>query len=97
MARKRRKFSAEFKHRVAIEAVSERKTLSELAQEHDLHPNQIVQWKKVLQRDGRSLFQRAKSCSDTDDQQELIERLYQQIGQLQFELNWLKKKSGHGA
>ncbi len=52
MARKRRKFSAEFKHRVALEAVSERKTLTELAQDYDLHPNQIVQWKKVLQQDG---------------------------------------------
>ena len=96
MARKRRKFSAEFKHRVALEAVSERKTLTELAQDYDLHPNQIVQWKKVLQQDGQSLFQRKNKTTD-DDHSELIERLYQQIGQLQFELNWLKKKSGHGA
>jgi len=94
MGKKRRKFSASFKHKVATEALTERHTLSELAQKYDLHPNQIVSWKQVLQKEGQSLFEN-KRGPKTPDQSELISKLYEQIGQLQFELNWLKKKSGY--
>ena len=94
MGRKRRTFSAAFKYKVACEALTERNTLSELAQKYELHPNQIVTWKKVLQQDGQHLFEKQRGPK-TADQNELISRLYEQIGQLQFELNWLKKKSGY--
>lgn len=94
MGKKRRTFSASFKHKVAIEALTERCTLSELAQKYELHPNQIVQWKQVLQKEGQSLFDKSRG-PNTADQESLTSRLYEQIGQLQFELNWLKKKSGY--
>ncbi len=94
MGKKRRTFSAAFKHKVAFEAISERQTLSELAQKYELHPNQIVQWKQVLQKQGQSLFEKSRGPQKAD-QEELINRLYQQIGELQVELNWVKKKSGY--
>ena len=50
MGKKRRTFSAAFKHKVACEALAERQTLSELAQKYELHPNQIVQWKNFQSR-----------------------------------------------
>ncbi len=95
MGKKRRKFSAQFKHKVALEALAERQTLAELAQKYELHPNQIVQWKQVLLKEGQTLFDKPRGPK-TDDQSELIDRLYRQVGQLQVELDWLKKKSGHG-
>lgn len=94
MGRKRRTFSAAFKYKVACEALTERHTLSELAQKHELHPNQIVTWKKVLQKEGQQLFEKQRGPR-SEDQTALISKLYEQIGQLQFELNWLKKKSGY--
>ena len=94
MGRKRRTFSAAFKHKVAVEALTERYTLSELAQKHELHPNQIVKWKQVLQKEGQHLFEKPRGPK-SPDQGQLISQLYEQIGQLQFELNWLKKKSGY--
>lgn len=94
MGRKRRTFSASFKYKVAYEALTERSTLSELAQKYELHPNQIVTWKKVLQQEGQQLFEKQRGPK-SEEQNELISRLYEQIGQLQFELNWLKKKSGY--
>ncbi|MEM1214919.1 MAG: IS3 family transposase [Bacteroidota bacterium] len=91
MGRKRRTFSSSFKHKVAVEALTERHTLSELAQKYELHPNQIVKWKQVLQKEGQHLFEKSRGPK-SPDQEQLISRLYEQIGQLQFELNWLKKK-----
>ena len=86
MGKKRRTFSAAFKYKVATEALTERYTLSELAQKYELHPNQIVKWKQVLQKEGQSLFEKARGPQSADHA-ELISRLYEQIGQLQFELN----------
>ena len=91
MANKRRNFNAKFKAKVALEAMQERLTLSELAQKYDLHPNQISKWKKVLIEGSSFIFDKKRGpVSKTDKQKEAL--LYQQIGQLQFELDWLKKK-----
>jgi len=89
----RRRFSAEFKARVAREAVKEQKTLAELAAEFDVHPNQISQWKKQLVDALPCVFSE-RGNQDRKRQEELTDRLYRQIGQLQVELDWLKKKSG---
>ena len=91
--RQRRQFSAEFKARVVREALKEQKTLAELAAEHDVHPNQIAQWKKQLLDGLPGLFLRGGE-QDRQREEALKDRLYRQIGQLQVELDWLKKKVG---
>jgi len=93
MGRQRRRFSAEFKAKVALAALRNEKTTAELASEFDVHPNQISQWKKQLLDSLPEVFGRRRE-QDVQQQQELVERLYQQIGQLKVELDWLKKKSG---
>lgn len=93
MSRKRRTFTADFKAKLAIEAIREQHTLAELAAQHQVHPNQITQWKKQLMESLPEVFGRRREQS-AQDQQELTDRLYQQIGQLKVELDWVKKKSG---
>lgn len=91
MGRKRRNFSKEFKAKVALEALRERETLQELAKKYDLHPNQIVSWKKVIQGELPELFSRKKDkkIEDTESQ---IKSLYEEIGRLKMERDWIKKK-----
>ena len=92
MAAERKKFKADFKAKVAIEALKELKTINQLAQEFSLHPNQISQWKKELLTGAQQIFGlvKDKEKSKTDD---LVPKLYQEIGQLKVELDWLKKKA----
>ena len=91
MGKKRRSFSKEFKAKVALESLRERETLAELAKKYDLHPNQIISWKKHLQSEMGSLFSRKKDQNDKDLEGELA-RLYEEIGRLKMERDWLKKK-----
>ena len=91
--KQRRRFSAEFKARVAREALKEHKTIAELASEYEVHPNQITQWKKQLLEALPEVFSRRRE-SDRKAEEALKDRLYRQIGQLQVELDWLKKKVG---
>ena len=91
---KRRKFTSEFKAKVAIEAVKGQRTVNELAQEFEVHPNQIAIWKKQLLELASDVFSRGK---DLDAEQKAAEcdRLYRKVGKLQVEVDWLKKKTGH--
>jgi len=89
----KRHFSAEFKARVAREALKEQKTLSELAAEYEVHPSQIAQWKKQLLDALPDVFSRGGG-RDAKREEKLKDRLYRQIGQLQVEVDWLKKKVG---
>lgn len=91
MGRIRRTFSAQQKSQIALEAIRERKTLSEIAQQHDVHPTQINVWKKQATEGIITLFEQPPK-TQADDTEAKIALLYQQIGQLQFELDWLKKK-----
>ncbi len=91
MASKRRRFSAEFKAKVAIEALKGQRTVAELAGQHQVHPNQITQWKKQLLGAAEQVFS-VRQAADRQHQEELTARLYQQIGQMKVELDWLKKK-----
>src|ERR1700760_824328 len=92
----RRQFTAEFKAKIALEALKGQQTINEIASQHSLHPNQIVLWKKQLLAEAPNLFG-DKRVKQEQDQQQLTEHLYQQIGQLKVEVDWLKKKSGLGS
>jgi putative transposase len=96
MANKRRKFSGSFKAKVALAAIKGDRTMSELASEFGVHPNQIAKWKRQLLEGLPGIFSEGPR-DDLRQQQVLIDRLYQQIGQLKVELDWLKKKSGYDA
>ena len=92
--KKRNTFTKEFKARAALDAVKGQKTIGELATEYGVHPNQIGQWKKTLLKDSAELFSRSKDRALETHEAEK-ERLYQQIGKLQVELEWLKKTAGY--
>lgn len=91
MAGKRRRFSGQFKAKVAIEAIKGQRTAAELAGEYQVHPSQITTWKKQLLDAAEQVFSERQE-SDRQQQQELTERLYQQIGQMKVELDFLQKK-----
>ena len=89
----RRAHPPAFKAKVALEAIKEQKTIAEIASIYGIHPTQIAKWKrKVL--DGFELLFNNKIRSRDQEQEELIEALYKQIGQLKVESDFLKKKIG---
>ena len=92
MAKQRRRHSAEFKFKVALEAAKGQKTINELASELSLHPNQVSTWKQALLEAGESLF-RSSAGKQLREQEALQAELYEQIGRLNMELEWVKKKA----
>ena len=95
MTKKRRQYSAEFKFKAALEAAKGRKTISELASEMEVHPTQVSEWKGQLLADGSSRFQR-NGIGQQREHEALQADLYEQIGRLKMELEWLKKKVARG-
>ena len=91
MGRLRRKFAAATKARVALEAIKGLRSVTELAGAHQVHPGQITHWKKQLLDGAEQIFSEGRG-STKQDSEELIARLYQQIGQQKVELDWLQKK-----
>ena len=91
MKRKRRTFKADFKLKVILAALQERETLSELSQKYDLHPNQISKWKTDFLDNAGEYMKPPDKGSKKGEQVDLNE-LYAKIGQLQMELDFLKKK-----
>jgi len=91
MQAKRKRYSANYKSRVALEALKEQKTLSELSSEYGVHSNQISLWKKQLLTEAEHIFSN-KRRRQKKEQEHLESELYRQIGQLKVELDWLKKK-----
>jgi len=94
MTKERKKFKSDFKAKVALEALKEQKTLNQLAEEFKLHPNQISLWKRELMTRAEEIFGIVKD-KEKIKTEELVPKLYQEIGQLKVELDWLKKKVGH--
>jgi len=90
---KRRNFSADLKAKVAIEAIKGQRTVSEIAARYNVHPNVVTQWKKALLEHAPEAFGDSRARDRAADE-ELKAQLYQQIGQLKVELDWVKKKSG---
>ena len=91
MKGKRRSHSDKFKAKITIEAIKGIKTLSELATEHKIHPNQISTWKKQLQMNAEELFSRGKK-NKSKTEEELTAPLYEEIGRLKMDIKWLEKK-----
>ena len=88
----RKSYGGKIKGKVAIAAVKEEKTISELSSQYQIHPNQIRSWKGHLIKNVGEIFEDKRKKKDKDKEQ-LIDELYKQIGQLKVELDWLKKKS----
>ena len=92
-SRQRRSFSAEMKARIALEAIKEQKTIQEIASHYGVHPSQVTNWKRQAVQGVPELFSDRRLQSGTSEEAIKAE-LYEQIGQLQVELNWYKKESG---
>ena len=89
---KRKQHSAQFKARVALEALKGQKTVNQLAGEYGIHPTQISHWKRQLQDGVQEVFS-SKRQNQEKEEAELKAVLYQEIGQLKVELDWLKRKT----
>lgn len=89
---KGKRHNAQFKFQVALNAAKGTKTLSDLAGQYALHPSQISEWKSQLLKEGASIFS-TTTARQQKEQEALQADLYEQIGRLQMELEWLKKKA----
>ncbi len=92
MSKKRKRHSAEFKAKVALEAVKGVQTFQQLAKDFQVHPTQITMWKKQPTSQVAGLFKRGSECDEGTD--EALRQAYEKIGRLDVELEWLKKKLG---
>ena len=92
VSRKRRQYDAQFKLSIALEAARGLKTISQIAAEHQVHPNLVSSWKKQLLEEGSRLFGTATARQQRDQATREAE-LYEQIGRLKMELEGLKKKA----
>lgn len=89
----RKRYDAAFKAKVAIEAIKGQRTLNEIASAYKIHPHQVTQWKKQALQQLSEVFSNGRARAEMEDE-ELKNQLYQEIGRLKIELEWLKKKSG---
>ncbi len=92
MSVRRKRYSADMKAKIALEAIKGQKTVNEIAAEYGVHPTQIAQWKKQALDSLPEVFATGKSKQEHNEEV-LIANLYQQIGQLKVQVDWLGKKS----
>lgn len=90
---KRMRHSREFKAKVALEALQERDTVQHLAVRHGVHPSQVLQWKKVVRERAPELFSDPQDLRQQREWEAREAELFEQIGRLKMEMDWLKKKA----
>ena len=90
MSGKRRRFGGGFKAGVALEALRGQRTINEIASTHGVHPHQVTAWKKQAQEGLPQVMEDGRT-KEGRDAEALTDRLYQEIGQLKVELDWVKK------
>jgi transposase-like protein len=95
MSTSKKSFSAEFKSKVAIEAIKGLQTVNELASEFGVHSTQINNWKRQLLESSKTVFTSKGELKKQQAYEKEREQLYSQIGKLKVSLDWLKKKTGH--
>lgn len=91
MTTRRKQHSAQFKIKVALAAAKGEQTRNQIASQHGVHPGQVTEWKQKLLTEGKELFGR-KPGREAEAQAAQEAELYEQIGRLKMELEWLKKK-----
>lgn len=89
----RKRYDNRLKAQIALEAIKDQRTISEIASDYGIHPNQVGQWKKKLLDEVPDIFS-GKGEKKQQDNEAIRNELYRQIGQLKVELDWLKKKVG---
>ena len=94
MEKQRKHYKAELKAQIALEAIKGQRTINEISGAYGVHPNQITKWKKTAIEGLSQVFSDRRLRAEQSEES-LRAQLYQQIGQLKVELDWVKKKSGH--
>lgn len=95
MKRSRKKHSSEFKAKVAVEAIRGEKTIAELAAQHEVHPHQIHLWKKALMDNASAVFEKTPTKGTEALSEGTVNQLFEQIGKLKVENDFLARKLGH--
>lgn len=90
---RRKRYSAEFKTKIALEAIRGEQTINELASRHELHPNMITTWKRQAIENMAAVFSGAKERNGKSDEAQ-IKDLHAKIGQLTVERDFLAKAFG---
>jgi transposase-like protein len=93
MAGQRKTYSAELKAKVALEAIKGQRTVTEIASRFGVHPNMVSQWKRQALEEMPGIFSDRRARAEAEAEAATAE-LYEQIGRLKVELDWVKKKSG---
>jgi len=92
MTQKRKQYTMQFKFKVALDAAKGVKTVNQIASEYGVHTNQVSSWKKQLLTEGPALFKRGNGRQEQEETAKEA-ALFEQIGRLKMELEWLKKKA----
>ena len=102
--KKRKQYSAAFKAKVVLEVLREEKTIAELASQYEVHPTMIFAWRREFLENAVGIFEDKRKSRHDEDNTELTDKLYKQIGQLKVENDFLKQacdklglKPGKGA
>jgi transposase len=92
MTMKRKKYPKEFKARVVLEAIKGEKSIAQISSEYEVHSNMVAKWKKHFKENMANIF--SSNDEKAPDAERQVENLYKEIGRIQVENAWLKKKLG---
>ena len=94
MTRVRKQYTPEFKLKAVVEILKGEKTATQLAGELEVHPLVLSGWKKQFLEKGAQIFERPRKASKMNEEEKEKAELFEQIGRLKMELEWLKKNGG---